>query len=170
MKKFLRHLLLFACLLGANGAFAGGDKPKTAPKAPSTITEGDKPKTVSHPIAQTVAGVSSVNVAASSAKKLQNLQLSNALDQAVAQMGDAMSLIDYSALIVERPELLVDAQTESDRAEAQGLFDEIAKGNRYIKDINRGADWASPFRHCHKASVGAMWMHKAIRQAGIPSP
>ncbi|MCU0469834.1 MAG: hypothetical protein MUF58_14645 [Arcicella sp.] len=148
MKKFLRHLLLFACLLGVTPpsvrAFAGGDKPKTAPKASNTLTEDDKPKTVSHPIAQTVAGVTSVNVAASSAKKLQNLQLSNALDQAVAQMGDAMSLIDYSAPPAERPELLVDAQTESDRAEAQGLFDEIAKGNRYIKDINRGAVLALP--------------------------
>jgi hypothetical protein len=155
MKQILRHLLLFACLLGVMPpshayvvvdvrAFAGGDKPKTAPKASSTLTEDDKPKTVSHPIAQTVAGVTSVNVAASSAKKLQNLQLSNALDQAVAQMGDAMSLIDYSALPAERPELLVDAQTESDRAEAQGLFDEIAKGNRYIKDINRGAVLALP--------------------------
>jgi hypothetical protein len=148
MKQFLRHLLLFACLLGVTPpsvrAFAGGDKPKTAPKALSSLTEDDKPKTVSHPIAQTVAGVSSVNVAASSAKKLQNVQLSNALDQAVAQMGDAMTMVDYSSLLVERPELLVDAQTSADRDTAQSLFDEIAKGNRYIKAINRGAVLALP--------------------------
>jgi hypothetical protein len=60
MKQLLRHLLLFACLLGVMPpsvrAFAGGDKPKTAPKASSSLTEDDKPKTVSHPIAQTVAG------------------------------------------------------------------------------------------------------------------
>ena len=44
MNKFLRHLLLLACWLGANGAFAGlyvgrDDKPKTATKALSPLTE-----------------------------------------------------------------------------------------------------------------------------------
>jgi hypothetical protein len=46
MKQILRHLLLFACLLGVTPpsvrAFAGGDKPKTAPKASVTLTEDDK--------------------------------------------------------------------------------------------------------------------------------
>ena len=152
MNKLLRHLLLLACWLGANGAFAGlyvgrDDKPKTATKALSPLTEVPPvgvAKTASHPIAKTVAGVSSVNVAASSVKKLQNVQLSNALDQAVAQMGDAMALVDYSIFPAERVEALVSPQTDADRNEAQTLFDEVAKGNRYIKAINRGAILALP--------------------------
>ena len=152
MNKLLRHLLLLACWLGANGAFAGlyvgrDDKPKTATKALSPLTEAPPvgvAKTASHPIAKTVAGVSSVNVATSSVKKLQNVQLSNALDQAVAQMGDAMALVDYSIFPTERVEALVSPQTDADRNEAQTLFDEVAKGNRYIKAINRGAILALP--------------------------
>ncbi|PWK23044.1 hypothetical protein LV89_03313 [Arcicella aurantiaca] len=169
MKQLLRHLLLLACWLGANGAFAGlyvgrDDKPKTTPKAFNNHAYNvDVPplgganhatgvaKPASHPIAQTVVGVSGVNpavgvvnVAASSVKKLQNAQLSNALDKAVAQMGDVMALMDYSDMPAERAEVFVDASTNADRAEAQALFDEIAKGNRYIKAINKGAVLALP--------------------------
>jgi hypothetical protein len=107
---------------------------------------------------------------ASRAMMLQNVQLSNALDKAVAQMGDAMSLIDYSDMPAERVEAFVDASTNADRNEAQTLFDEIAKGNRYIKAINKGANWAFPSRHFHKASVGVMWTKQVIQKVVIPSP
>ena len=91
---------------------------------------------------------------ASKAMMLQNAQLSNALDKAVAQMGDAMSLMDYSDMPAERVEAFVDASTNADRNEAQALFDEIAKGNRYIKAINKGADWASPFGSSPRHPLG----------------
>lgn len=75
---------------------------------------------------------------------LRNAQLSSALDKAVAQMGDVMSLMDYSEFPAERATVLVDSTTTNDRAEAQALFDEIAKTNSYIKSINNGAILSLP--------------------------
>ena len=46
---------------------------------------------------------------------IQNAQLSNALDKAVAQMGDAMALMDYSDIPAERAEVFVDANTNADK-------------------------------------------------------
>ena len=52
---------------------------------------------------------------ASKAMMLQNAQLSNTLDKAVAQMGDAMALMDYSDIPAERAEVFVDANTNADK-------------------------------------------------------
>jgi hypothetical protein len=147
IKLRLRYILLLFWLVQSLGAFA--DKGSKHP----TEDKPDKPrKTLGIPPVvlpnvlklenATLKGVASNT--ASKAMMLQNVQLSNALDKAVAQMGDAMSLMDYSDMPAERVEAFVDASTNTDRAEAQTLFDEIAKGNRYIKAINKGAVLALP--------------------------
>jgi hypothetical protein len=148
IKLRLRYLLLLFWLVQSLGAFADKgskhpnedkpDKPRKALGIPPAVL----PNVLKLENA-TLKGVASNT--ASKAMMLQNVQLSNALDKAVAQMGDAMSLMDYSDMPAERVEAFVDASTNADRNEAQALFDEIAKGNRYIKAINKGADWASPF-------------------------
>ena len=169
IKLRLRYILLLFWLVQSLGAFVDkGSKHPTEDKPDKPRKTLGIPPVVLPNVIKLENGIPS-NIT-NKAMMLQNAQLSNALDKAVAQMGDAMSLMDYSDIPAERVEAFVDASTNADRNEAQALFDEIAKGNRYIKAINKGANWAFPSRHFPKASVGAMWTKQVIQKVVIPSP
>jgi hypothetical protein len=143
IKLRLRYILLLFWLVQSLGAFADrGSKHPTEDKPDKPRKTLGIPPVVLPNVLKLENGIPSNT--ASKAMMLQNAQLSNALDKAVAQMGNAMSLMDYSDMPAERVEAFVDASTNADRNEAQALFDEIAKGNRYIKAINKGAVLALP--------------------------
>ncbi len=106
----LRNILLLFGLVQSLGAFASGNGKQPKEDKP------DKPrKTVGLPTHNISLENGMPSNTASKSMMLQNAQLSNALDKAVAQMGDVMSLMDYSEFPAERAEVLVDASTNNDR-------------------------------------------------------
>ena len=134
IKLRLRYILLLFWLVQSLGAFADkGSKHSTEDKPDKPRKTLGIPPVVLPNVLKLENGIPSNT--ASKAMMLQNAQLSNALDKAVAQMGDAMSLMDYSDMPAERAEVLVDASTESDRGEAIELFKAIDKDNRYISTL-----------------------------------
>ena len=110
IKLRLRNILLLFGLVQSLGAFASGNGKQPKEDKP------DKPlKTVGLPTHSISLENGMPSNTASKAMLVQNAQLSNALDKAVAQMGDVMALMDYSEFPAERAEVLVDASTNNDR-------------------------------------------------------
>ena len=121
----LRYILLLFWLVQSLGAFADkGSKHPTEDKPDKPRKTLGIPPVVLPNVLKLENGIP-INTA-SKAMMLQNAQLSNALDKAVAQMGDAMSLMDYSDMPAERIEAFVDASTNADRNEKTGNLQELS--------------------------------------------
>ena len=125
IKLRLRYILLLFWLVQSLGAFADkGSKHPTEDKPDKPRKTLGIPPVVLPNILKLENSVPSNT--ASKAMMLQNAQLSNALDKAVAQMGDAMSLMDYSDMPAERAEVFVDANTNADKNEKTGNLQELS--------------------------------------------
>ena len=121
----LRYILLLFWLVQSLGAFADkGTKHPTEDKPDKPRKTLGIPPVVLPNILKLENGIPSNT--ASKAMILQNVQLSNASDKAVAQIGDAMSLMDYSDMPAERAEVFVDANTNADKNEKTGNLQELS--------------------------------------------
>ena len=124
IKLRLLYILLLFWLVQSLGAFADkGTKHPTEDKPDKPRKTLGIPPVVLPNILKLENGIPSNT--ASKAMILQNVQLSNASDKAVAQIGDAMSLMDYSDMPAERAEVFVDANTNADKNEKTGNLQEL---------------------------------------------